>query len=452
MKSVCVKGLGHTGLPTALASVHAGLTVYGVETNKELAHAIANGQLPEATVELSDELFDALATPFFIITHEFQEADYYVIALDYEEKEGLTIHFLSHFTTIAHDLARVMKKGATVIVESPVPVGVTQSFAQILEKETGWKVGTDFFVAYVTHRVSTGNIMAELKVRDRVIGGITLNDGHHAAEFYKYFVSGDLYLTQAATAELVKLVESGFRDVSIALSHQIASMVAPYNINPYEVIELANKNPRLMLLQPSAGPGGYSIPRESDLLIQSCSQGTELIKKARAINKERSLKITSTIEQAIDHVTKASGKKPTVLLLGVTYKPNVKNLYCSSAYAVAELLHKSSDICDLLIADPYVSTEKLPASLESKMVHSHEGLQKADIIVALVRHTPFMELCEHLLKDRIILDFCGLFYHERKNTINQEQYFWPARPHVNESLSLKSVYLTTPAQNKEVTS
>jgi len=452
MKSVCVKGLGHTGLPTALAAVHAGLTVYGVETNKELADSIINGRLPEATVELSEELFDALSTSFFTVTNAFKEADYYIIALDYEQAEGLNIHFLSHFTTIAHELSQVMKKGATIIVESAVPVGVTQAFAQILEKETGWKVGTDFFVAYVTHRVSTGNIMAELKVRDRIVGGITLNDAHHAAEFYKYFVSGDLYLTQAATAELVKLVESGFRDVSIALSHQIASMVTPYNIDPYEVIELANKNPRVMLLQPSAGPGGYSIPRESDLLIQSCSQGTELIKKARAINKERSVRITSTIEQAIDHVTKASGKIPTVLLLGVTYKPNVKNLYYSCAHVIAESLDKRSDICNLLVADPYVSSEQLSSSLQTKLVHHHEGAEKADIVVALVDHAPFMELCEHLLKESTILDFCGLFYHRRKNSITQEQYFWPARPHVNESLSLKSIYLTTPAHNKEVTS
>lgn len=452
MKSVCVKGLGHTGLPTALAAVHAGLTVYGIETDQNLADSIKAGRLPEATTELSEVLFDALATPFFTVTNKLCETDYYVIAFDYDCKQAGNIHFLSIFTDLAHELSQVMKKGATIIVESAVPVGVTHSFSQILEQETGWKVGTDFFVAYVTHRISTGNIMAELKVRDRVIGGITLNDAHHAAEFYKYFVSGDLYLTQAATAELVKLVESGFRDVSIALSHQIASMVTPYNIDPYEVIELANKNPRVMLLQPSSGPGGYSIPRESELLIQSCSQGTELVKKARAINNDRSNRIIATIEQAIDHVAKACNKIPTVLLLGITYKPNVKNLYHSCAHRVAEFFDAKSDLCNLLVADPYVAQEKLSPSLQSKLVNSHEGITKADIVVALVNHAPFNEVAEAHLKNTILLDFCGLFYHRRKNSIHQEQFFWPARPHVNESLSLKSIYLTTPAQNKEVTS
>lgn len=452
MKSVCVKGLGHTGLPTALAAVHAGLTVYGVEDDQHLARAIKEGRLPEATVELAEELFDALNTSSFNIAEKLCEADYYVVALDYMPDQLNKLSFLSLFTNVAHELVQVMQQGATVIIESAVPVGVTQSFAQILEEETGWKVGADFFVAYVTHRVSTGNIMSELKVRDRIIGGITLNDAHHAAEFYKYFVSGDLYLTQAATAELVKLVESGFRDVSIALSHQIASMVAPYNIDPYEVIELANKNPRVMLLQPSAGPGGYSIPHESELLIQSCTQGTELIKKARAINKERSARITTTIEQAIDHVTKAWNKKPTVLLLGVTYKPNVKNLYYSSAHLVAEFLDGKEELCNLLIADPYVCQEKLSPSLQKKLIHHHDGVEQADIIVALVDHTPFVELSDYDLNESIILDFCGLFYQKRKNSIHQEQFFWPARPHVNESLSLKSIYLTTPAQNKELTS
>lgn len=452
MKSVCVKGLGHTGLPTALAAVHAGLTVYGVENDKELANSIKDGRLPEATIELAEELFDALATPFFMVRETMCEADYYIIAYDYPDGTGANIHFLSLFTTVAHELAQVMKQGATVIIESAVPVGVTQSFANVLENETGWKVGIDFFVAYVTHRVSTGNIMCELKVRDRIIGGITLNDAHHAAEFYKYFVSGDLYLTQAATAELVKLVESGFRDVSIALSHQIASMVAPYNIDPYEVIELANKNPRVMLLQPSAGPGGYSIPRESELLMQSCIQGIELIKKAREINKERSSRIIATIEQAIDHVTKACNKVPTVLLLGITYKPNVKNLYYSSAYLIAEFLDQRNDLCNLLIADPYVSPEKLPLSLQAKLIHHYQGVEKADIIVALVDHAPFLELCDHNFKKSIILDFCGLFYQKRKNSIHQEQFFWPARSSINESFSLKSIYLTTPAHNKEVTS
>lgn len=450
MKSVCVKGLGHTGLPTALAAVHAGLTVYGNETNKSIVDAISNGQLPYATIELAESLFDALQSSSFILTETFCEADYYILAPDIEDHNKE--HIGSLFTNYAYELALILKKGATIIIESAVPVGLTLSFAHVIEQETGWCVGVDFFVAYVTSRVSTGNIITELKVRDRIVGGVTLNDARHAADFYTYFVSGDLYLTQAATAEIVKLIESAFRDVSIALSHQIASMVAPYNIDPYEVIELANKNPRVMILQPSAGPGGYSIPRESELLVQSCTQGTELIKKARAINQDRSERIITTIEQSIDHLTRAHNKKPTVLLLGVTYKPNVNNLHGSSAHKIAHYFSQKEDMCTLLIADPYVSHDTLSEPLKKKMISHHEGIAQADIIVSLVDHEPFMQLCDVTIINKVILDFCGLFYQKRKYAVTQEQYFWPARAHVSESRSFKSVYLTTPAYNKEITS
>ena len=424
MKKVVVIGLGYVGLPLALLAAKAGLHVVGVDCNKERVDEINNGVLVLDEPDFEQYLKDALVNPYFTAKTEIQEADYFIIAvstlLTADKRADL-----SSISSAVSQISAVLKKGDTVILESTVPMGTTRSVAQVLAKESGLELGKDFFVAHCPESVLSGNIFQELKVNDRIIGAIDHNSVQHAAQFYKYFVSGDLYLTDVATAEMVKLIENSYRDLNIAFAHEIATMAESEGLNPYEVIELANKHPRVSLLRPTCGVGGHCVPVDPLLLVESFPAHSELLKASRNVNEERTQTVFDNIEHAIVTWNAVHNVQPVVALWGLSYKPNIDDLRQSPALKIAEQLVKRTD-SSLVVCDPNVRSELLPTQIAQVLQAPQDAIAQADIVVYLVAHTVFKQYARKQQSQAHVLDFCGLLHELRRESVEQEQFYWPA--------------------------
>ena len=424
MKKVCVVGLGYVGLPTAILAAQGGLYVVGVDSNEERVEKIKKCLPVIEEPEILEKLHTVIDTPHFKVTTTYEPADYFVVAVPTPFKEDKRAD-LSYVSSTAMSIADVIKKGDTIILESTIPVGATRSFSYVIEHETGMKAGKDFYVSHCPERVLPGNIFQELKVNDRVIGGIDPTSVQKAAEFYKYFVSGDLYLTDAETAEMAKLIENSYRDVNIAFAHQVATMAEKEGLNPYEVIELANKHPRVSILNPTCGVGGHCVAVDPYFLISSFEKESTLLKEARAINTQRPLHVLERVKAEVKAWQKKHERTCKVLVLGITYKPDVDDLRESPARAIAIDLSQETMI-DLSVCDPHITQDRLGEYLKDKMVSLQEGVEIADIVVPLVAHSQFKMLDKKVLAKKPVLDYCGLLHLNRKESREQEQFFWPA--------------------------
>jgi UDP-N-acetyl-D-mannosaminuronic acid dehydrogenase len=423
MKKVCIVGLGHVGLPTALLAARAGLKVVGIDTDQARVDLINTCSLSFEEPEVLENLHEVCGAHNFYATTTYEQADYFLISVPVLVKQDSCD--MSALTDVAMHIATVLKKGDTVIVESTVPVGTTKSLADVIAQESGLQAGHDFFIAYCSERILPGNIFQELKVNQRIIGGLEQNSTQKVAEFYKYFVSGDLYLTDSCTAEMVKLVETSFHDTQNAFAQQVAGMAEQAGLNPYEVIELANKHPRISIDQPSCGVGGHSLPFDSCFLIQSFPQNSQLLQAVKAVHEKRIEQVLKIIIDAVVTIKEHKKKPCTVLLLGLTYKPDVYDLKESPALLIAQKLFENQSI-NLLVCDPHISKSKLKDSLKDKMISLFGGIDQADLIVSLIAHTQFKTIDKRLLYQKKVLDFCGIFFESKQESIEQEQFFWPA--------------------------
>ena len=347
----------------------------------------------------------------FHVSHELQPADCFIITvptpINTEQKVDL-----SYVLTATKSIAKKLKRGNLVLLESTVPVGTTKKLARLLEKETGLKASKDFYLAHCPERVLPGKIVKELISNDRIIGGICPRSSQLATDFYKTFVTGDCYQTDDKTAEMVKLVENSSRDVQIAFANQVAGMCEQASIDPFTVIELANKHPRVNLLQPGCGVGGHCIAVDPWFLIEGFPEQTKLLKTARETNDakpdkvvENVLKQASTLASAF---SKSKKQKPTVLAMGLTFKPDVDDMRESPALQIAQALSKHDNL-NLLVCEPNISSEKLTSLGFKNIVTIENGLEQAEIILALVPHTPFKKIDQSNLKNKIVIDPCGLF-------------------------------------------
>lgn len=424
-KKVCVVGLGYIGLPTAIVAAQAGLKVVGIDINEEIVGCINRCCPIIQEPEIVQKLKTVLNTEYFYATTIYEPADFFIIAVPTpftpDKKADLSYVFAA-----ATSIAGVLKAGDTVILESTVPVGTTKTLTQFLATKTGLSAGKDFFVAHCPERVLPGNIFHELKVNDRIIGGIDRGSTQHVAEFYKYFVSGDLYLTTAETAEMAKLIENSYRDVNVAFAHQVASMAQTAGIDPYELIDLANKHPRVKILRPTSGVGGHCLAVDPYFLVETFPQQTTLLKEARAVNEKRPLEVIAIIEQKVAKWKETRTTKTCrVLLLGATYKPDVDDLRESPALFIARHLIKKNEM-EVLVCEPNVLKQALGHDVARHAVSLQEGLEAADIVVCLVAHTPFKALDKKLLVHKKFIDFCGLLHTPHQQSTSQEQFFWAA--------------------------
>jgi len=445
MKTVCVIGLGYIGLPTSIILAQSGFSVMGVDIDHQKVSAINSGSPGIKEPELFEKLQVVLGDTTFCATTHIQAADFFVIAVPTPFKEETkTTHSkkadLSYVFSAIQSVAGVLKKNDTIILESTVPVGTTQKIAAQLEEATGLIAGVDFFVAHCPERVLPGNIFYELVHNARIIGGINKTSVEAAKQLYSAFVTGELYLTDDKSAELVKLVENSSRDTQVAFAHQVASMAASIERDPYEIIELANKHPRVDILKPSSGVGGHCLAVDPWFLVETFGQKAHLLQTAREVNDKRPIEVARHVKHAINEWQQdnKTSQLPVIALLGAAYKPDVDDIRESPTLTIAHLLTQYKP----LICDPCIQKEVLKKQFSAnQVVKITEALAHADIIIFLVSHTRFKAIDSSCLTSKKVLDFCGIMHVPKVVQGKKEHYFWPG--------TKDKVYSDTQSNKKE---
>lgn len=411
VKTVCVVGLGYIGLPTAATLASRGVEVVGVDVNPRVVAAVNAGQpyFPEPDLDML--LRAATTLGKLRATARPEPADAFIIAVPTPFNDDRSPD-LSFIDAAADAIAPVLAAGNVVILESTSPVGATAGLAGRLARlrpdlrfpPERRAEPLDVHVAHCPERVLPGRMVRELIENDRIIGGMTEACAEHAEAVYRVFLRGTPFRTDAATAELVKLVENAYRDVNIAFANELSLVCDDLALNVWRVIELANRHPRVAILQPGAGVGGHCIAVDPWFIVSSAPDRARLIRTAREVNDDKPKFIVSQIRERAERL-----KHPVVACLGLTYKPDVDDLRESPALEIA-LAVAESGAGRVLVADP--NLRELPASLAEmpnvSLCDTLAAVREADIVAILVAHSSFRKIPPDELMRRMVIDATGL--------------------------------------------
>lgn len=414
LPSVCVMGLGYIGLPTASTLATKGFTVHGVDVNQVVVEHLNQGQVLIYEPSLDIVVKSAVNSGNLRASTVPEPADVFVIAVPTPFKDGKEPD-LSFVENAAATIAAHLQPGNLVILESTSPVGTTEKVAEIIgEARSDLQVSRrsisrngrgeePVYIAHCPERVLPGDILREIVDNDRIVGGIDPDSTEKATEFYRYFVSGEVLATDARTAELAKLVENAYRDVNIAFANELSLICDRAEINVWELVELANRHPRVNILQPGPGVGGHCIAVDPWFIVNAYPDLSRLMQTAREVNTYKPHYVVSKVTEKAARL-----KQPVVACLGLAYKPDIDDLRESPAIEVVRELETALN-ADLLVVEPNIS--ELPQALNGRVTHAHleQALEKADIVVALVAHREFRRVNPALLKDKILLDFVNAF-------------------------------------------
>ena len=380
--SLCVIGMGYIGLPTASVFARAGMQVVGMDTNIEIINRLQAGEPHIYEPGLRELVVESLNSGRLTISRDVCPADAFIIAVPtpfYEDKRA----DMRAVQAACESIVPHLKAGNLVILESTSPPRTTVDLAAPILENSGLTAGVDFLLAYSPERVLPGKILRELVENPRVIGGITSQSAQAGADLYRKFVKGEIILTDATTAEMVKLMENTSRDINIAIANEFSRLAEAFNVDIWEAIQIANLHPRVNILQPGVGVGGHCISVDPWFLVEAAPETTQLIRTSRQVNDGQPGFVCGLVEQATGQV---EGKK--VGFLGLSFKPDVDDLRESPAVELARLLANKGGY--ILAYEPFskaaeVSGIKLAASLE-------DAIGEADLIVLAVAHTQFKNL------------------------------------------------------------
>ena len=384
MKKICVIGLGYIGLPTSILLAESGFEVVGFDNNLSKVNSINNQDPVIQEPEIYPRLKNALQEKSFIASAKIVPADFFIIAVPTPITEQ-KLADMSYVWSAGRAICSVIKPGDTIILESTSSVGSTQKLSELIFENTGFIAGKDFFIGYCPERVLPGNIFYELVYNDRVVGGLDAGSTKKIAEFYATFVCGEIIETDSKTAEMVKLVENSSRDVEIAFAHQVASMAYEAGINPYELIKIANKHPRVNILNPRCGVGGHCIAVDPWFLIESFPENSQLLKAAREVNDNKPKEVVDFILQKVSALAHDLNRPIKLSILGLTYKPNVDDLRESPALKVAQELSKFDNI-ELFLCEPNIVPKQISVGLDAKFLDLYQAIDIADVVLVLVAH------------------------------------------------------------------
>jgi UDP-N-acetyl-D-mannosaminuronic acid dehydrogenase len=408
--TIAIIGMGYIGLPTAVVLATRGIQVIGVDINPKTVKAIAHGEVPFVEPDLAIAVSGAVAMGRLTATTEVPEADAYIIAVPTPFNEDRSAD-LSYVKAAAESIAPHLKPGAIVVLESTSPPGTTEQVSRwIAELRPDLRMPHDndtlaeVFVAHCPERVLPGRIMIEMLTNDRVVGGLTTRCAERAASIYRIFAQGQILLTDAASAEMAKLVENAYRDVNIAFANELSFIAEALHLDVWEVIRLANRHPRVNILNPGPGVGGHCIPVDPWFIVAAAPTLARLIRTAREINDRKPHHVAEQV------VAKAERfRSPTIACLGLTFKANVDDIRESPAIEVVGLIAQALPNVEILLADPYVAC--VPPLLEDyanlRMARAIEAVEKADIVVLLVEHDQFRALRHTRLAGKVIYDTRG---------------------------------------------
>jgi UDP-N-acetyl-D-mannosaminuronic acid dehydrogenase len=412
-ETISVIGLGYIGLPTAATFASRGLNVIGVDVSERVVGKINAGQAHFSEPELDMLLSAAVATQKLRAATKPEPADAFILAvptpLDAHNRADM------HYVDSAVDsIAPALAAGNLVVLESTSPVGTTAAIAQRLARQrpdlrfpaNGRRGPVDVHVAHCPERILPGQMIRELVENDRIVGGLTDDCALRARELYELFVRGECIVTDAATAELVKLTENAYRDVNIAFANELSTICEQLELNVWNVIDLANRHPRVDILKPGPGVGGHCISVDPWFIVESAPERAQLIRTARQVNNA---KPDFVVKKVVAHADRF--KQPVIACLGLTYKPDVDDLRESPAlHIVAELARMR--VGSLLVVEPQL--EELPNQLRNfenlQFSEPVRAVRQADIIVILVSHTKFRRIPPDEFLNRIVIDTTGLIH------------------------------------------
>lgn len=395
MRKVCVLGLGYVGLPTASLLATKGYQVAGVDVVEHVVDTINSGSVHIVEPDLDIMVKSAVQSGNLKAYTEPQPADVYIIATPTPFKENHQPD-LQYVFAATKSIAPILKGGDLVILESTSPVGTTKSMYQILTEAR-----PDLDTIHVCHcpeRVLPGRVLLELVENDRVLGGIDEASAKNAADFYSEFVRGELLTTNAPTAELAKLVENTSRDVNIAFANELSLICHKLGVDVWELIELANRHPRVNILRPGPGVGGHCIAVDPWFIVSSAPEESLLVKTARRINDSKPNWVIERVKEKAERF-----KEPVIACLGLSYKQDIDDLRESPALDITKKLYQMN-IGKIIVCEPNV------ASVDGMdLVSLDEAIEQADIIIALVAHRQFSRVPITQLTEKIVLDTCGVW-------------------------------------------
>ena len=409
-ETACVIGLGYVGLPTAAILASRGIRVVGVDVNPRAIEHINRGDVHIVEPDLPTLVQGAVATGNLRAATQPEPADAFIIAVPTPFREGHKPD-LSYVRAAATAIAPVLAAGNLVIVESTSPVGTTEQVSEWLAEQRpdltfphqeGGKA--DVCLAYSPERVLPGRVLLELVRNDRVIGGLTPRCAEMAAALYRMVVAGECFQTDARTAELVKLAENAYRDVNIAFANELSLVCDRLSIDPWDVIGLANRHPRVEILRPGPGVGGHCIAVDPWFIVDAAPDMTPLIQTARRVNDGKP-------DHVVARVRDAAGRyaEPRIACLGLSYKADTDDLRESPAIRIAAGIAEFA--AELLIVEP--NRQALPSELDdcptARLAALDEALERADIVVLLVDHTAFKRVDRSLLGGKVVIDTRGIW-------------------------------------------
>ena len=396
----CFMGLGYIGLPTAIISSQHGINVCGVDINPKVVEKTNRGELHIVEPGLQDLLKKAVDSKSLVASTTPFESDVYLIVVPtpFKAKHEPDISYVESATKTVIPL---LKEGDLFIIESTSPVGTTEKMAELIFAERPELKGR-IHIAYCPERVLPGNVIFELVNNDRVIGGIDDASADAAAEFYGKFVTGQLHKTNCRTAEMCKLVENSSRDVQIAFANELSMICEKAGINVWELISLANKHPRVNILQPGCGVGGHCIAVDPYFISSAFPNEAKIIAQARSINNYKSEWCVEKAKNAILSFQLKNCIKPQVALMGLAFKPNIDDLRESPAMKIAKRLFTEMPDVKFNIVEPNISSHP-----DFDIVDFQTAFEQSDIVVYLTAHKQFFMLPQEA-NDKLILDFCGV--------------------------------------------
>jgi len=415
--TISVIGLGYIGLPTAAAFASRKKKVVGVDVNQHAVDTINRGAIHIVEPDLDRVVKDAVDGGYLQAVTKPLAADAFLIAVPTPFK-GDHEPDLAYVEAAAKSLAPVLKKGDLVILESTSPVGATEQMAQWLAEARSdlsfpQQAGeaADVNIAYCPERVLPGQVMVELIQNDRVIGGMTPKCSERASELYKIFLEGECVITNSRTAEMCKLTENSFRDVNIAFANELSLICADQSINVWELIRLANRHPRVNILQPGPGVGGHCIAVDPWFIVSQNPQQARLIHTARLVNDGKPLWVVDRVKAAVADCLAATDKRASevkIACFGLAFKPNIDDLRESPAVEVAHLI-ADWHVGETLVVEPNV--EQLPKSLAGHVTLKAmaDALQQADVIVMLVDHKQFKAIRPEEITQSWVVDTKGVW-------------------------------------------
>jgi UDP-N-acetyl-D-mannosaminuronic acid dehydrogenase len=395
----CFMGLGYIGLPTAIIAAKHGIEIIGVDINPQVVEMTNAGHLHIVEPGMEEMLQEVIHSGKFhaSVTPETSDAFFIVVPTPFKGNHQPDTSFVESATRM---VIPFLKEGDLFVIESTSPVGTTEKMADIIFEERP-ELKEKIYVSYCPERVLPGNVIYELVHNDRVIGGINESSTQKAMQFYSHFVKGTLHATNCRTAEMCKLTENSCRDSQIAFANELSIICDKAGIDVWELIRLANKHPRVNILQPGCGVGGHCIAVDPYFITSEFPEEARMIAMARQVNNFKADWCAEKVQNAMLRFEIENKRKPIVAMMGLAFKPNIDDLRESPAKYIVNKVMQSCNNADILVVEPNIKEHKI-----FKLTDYKTAFEKADIVVFLTAHSQFKEL--HRGAGKQILDFCGV--------------------------------------------